>query len=98
MRGGIVSLTTGDALVPVFNMLARALAGRFRVDPRRIDATLEVKEGRLVPRFGVPEDALEKAGVSEDEARAVMRQAWAMARPVVRQALMRVRERWHECG
>lgn len=98
MRGGILAFTTGDALVPVFSMLARAVASRFNTEPSRIKAGLEVREGKLMPSFGVPADALAEVGVSEDEAREIMRQAWAMARPLVRRSLLNARGRWHELG
>lgn len=93
-----MALTTGDALVPVFSMLARAIASRFKTDPSLIKAGLEVREGKLMPSFGVPASALEKSGVAEDEAREIMRQAWTMARPLVQRSLLSVRGRWHELG
>ena len=98
MRGEILALTVGDALLPVFDMLARAIAVRFEVEPNRVKAALETCEGKLVPSFGVPADVLAKANVSEDEAREFMRNVWAMARPLVQRTVRGTRERWHEFG
>lgn len=96
MRGEILAVTTGDALVPVFSILARALASRFGCKPTEVQVGLQVHEGRLMPAFGVPEEAVAKAGVTEDKAREIMRHAWGLSRPSVQRVLRQVRGQWHE--
>ena len=96
MRGEILAVTTGDALVPMFSILARALAAKFECEPTSVQVGLRLHDGRLMPSFGVSEDAVAKTGMSEEQAREFIRHAWQLSRPSVQHVVRRVRERWHE--
>lgn len=98
MRGEIFALTGPDVVAPYFHAIRLALAVRLGVPADKVVADMQWDGQRVLPRFGVYQDAADKAGLSAEYVSEELRRAWGVQRGVVMAALARVRERWHAFG
>jgi hypothetical protein len=94
VRGGILAVTNFDVATPYLLVLRDVLAQRFRTTGDRIKVDLDFADGRMCPRFGIPETVVEASGFSRDLAIAELRRSWGAIRKIVIGAIARASERW----